>query len=229
MSYSKLEKKNLDINQVIKQHLFFISLLQVISYITISQFCFITKQKKNGSSRTRKDKKGNDRNDVKTKNISYCWLHWRVSLQFYIDHLSYRLWWPQPSNDTTTAKKKTILVCLFLKKKRKTFPLLFLFIIILSCFVSWVSSIRLHVDGDLFFSFFCRGKPNKRKRTTTKPNGCCCVLRHKLVAFPTDARDVLPLFFLFFQILWPNLIITKKCWLLSAWYFVNWSVITFSI
>ena len=93
-------------------------------------------------------------------------------------------------------KKKTILVCLFFKKKRKTFPLLFLFIIILSCFVSWVSSIRLHVDGDLFFSFFCRGKPNKRKRTT-KPNGCC-VLRHKLVAFPTDARDVLPLFFFSF-------------------------------
>ena len=100
------------------------------------------------------------------------------------------------------SKKKDNFSLFVLKKKREKLSLFFSFLL-LFCLVLCRGSLRSgYMSTEIFFfSFFCRGKPNKRKRTTTKPNGCCCVLRHKLVAFPTDARDVLPLFFLFFQIL----------------------------
>ena len=140
----------------------FFSLLQVISYITISRYYWNTKR--NGSSRTRKDKKGNDRNDVKTKNISYCWLHWRVSLQFYIDHLSYRLWWPQPSNDTTTTTKKDNFSLFVFKKKEKNFPSSFPFYyyFVLFCVVGLFDPATCR-RRSFFFLSFVEENPIKEK------------------------------------------------------------------
>jgi hypothetical protein len=61
VSYSKLEKKNLDINQVIKQHFFFhyFKLLVTSPFHDIIeiQFCFITKQKKTDQAEHEKTKR----------------------------------------------------------------------------------------------------------------------------------------------------------------------------
>ena len=120
----------------------------------------------------------------KKKQNKHFWLLVTLASFFTILYTPFRLdrlWWPQPSNDTTTTTttttKKDNFTCFFCcKKKREKLSLFFLvFIIISSCFVSCLSSIRLHVDGDIFFFFLSFVEENtiKEKETTTKPNGCC--------------------------------------------------------